>query len=60
MTIVKAGEEGSGIEFWGEEGCTSERLGVGEIVVPRVRRIGTSELHIISAADYLLRSSALT
>ena len=60
MSIAKAGEEGSGIEVWGEEGCTSERLRVGEIVIPRVRRIGSSELDVISAADFLVHTCALT
>ena len=46
MPVVKAGKESSGVEIWCKESCTREGFGVGEIVIPRVRGVGTPKLKI--------------
>lgn len=46
---MQAREEGGRVEIGGKEGSAGKRLGVGEVVVARVRGIRAAELENILA-----------
>lgn len=49
MAVLKAGEEGGGVEVGSEERCPRERLRVGKVVITRVGGVRPSELLSMSA-----------